>query len=64
MAKMNYLAVWMFYSSLQCHMILQKSFYYADLVLKNFFIIISVEINFSGNYTFFSSLANAIFILS
>ncbi len=61
MAKMNYLAVWMFYSS---HMILQKSFYYADLVLYKKKIIISVEIHFSGKYTFFSSLANAIFILS
>ncbi len=27
------------YSSLQCHMILQKSFKYADLLLKNFLFI-------------------------
>ncbi len=30
------------YSSLQCHMILQKSFLYADLLLKKHFLILKV----------------------
>ncbi len=31
------------YSSLKCHMILQKSFYYADLMLKFFFLFLMLK---------------------
>ncbi len=39
MAKLNF----QHYSSFQCHMILQKSFEYADMLLKNILIIINIE---------------------
>ncbi len=38
MAKLN---IQCHFSSLQCHVILQKSFYYAELLLKKHFLLLS-----------------------
>ncbi len=43
-AKMNLRHI---YSSLQCHVILQKSFSYADLLLNKHLLILSVENNWA-----------------
>ncbi len=43
------------YFSLQCHMILQKSFWYADVVLKKHFLLLSMLKTFV--LQLFSSLA-------
>ncbi len=39
MAKLNFQH---HYFGLQCHMILQKSYYYADLLLKKHFLLLSM----------------------